>query len=202
MSESSVPAAGPPKELRLAAESSLVAGIAGRYATALFDLAREQGALDAVSADLDRLDAAIAGSAPFAALLRSPLFSRAEQGRGIAVALEKLGVGDLVRRFVGVVAQNRRAFALAGMVAAYRALLDAHRNRSTADVVAAAPLNDRQIADLKAALAQTTKGDVNVRVKVDPDLLGGLTVKLGSRMIDASLRTRLNTLKHAMKGVG
>jgi F-type H+-transporting ATPase subunit delta len=186
----------------LAAESSLVAGIAGRYATALFDLARDAGALDTVSADLDRLDAAIAGSPEFAALLRSPLFTRAEQAKGIAATLEKLGVGDLVRRFVGLVAHNRRAFALAGMIGAYRARLDVHRNRSTADVVAATPLSDRQLADLKAALAQSTKGEVNVRVKVDPDLLGGLTVKLGSRMIDASLRTRLNSLKHAMKGVG
>lgn len=186
----------------MAAETTLVSGLAGRYATALFELARDNGSLDSVAADLDRVDAAIAADPAFAALLRSPLFSRDEQERGVAAVLERLGAGNLVRPFVGLVARNRRLFALHDMIRGFRKLLSAHRNETLAEVVSATALSDAQVDSLRAALAQASKGSIRLDTKVDPSLIGGLVVKLGSRMVDASIRTKLNALKVAMKGVG
>ncbi len=186
----------------MAGESSLVSGIAGRYATALFDLARAAGSLDAVAADLDRLNSLIAAEPAVSQLLRSPMFSRDDQAKGIAAVLEKLGASDLVRRFLGVVAQNRRLFATADMIRDFRRLLASHRNEVLAEVVSAMPLNPQQLESLKAALAQASSGTVRLDAKVDAGLIGGLVVKLGSRMVDASIRTKLDNLKIAMKGVG
>ncbi|WP_341705298.1 F0F1 ATP synthase subunit delta [Ferrovibrio sp.] len=185
----------------MAQETSLVSGIAGRYATALFDLAREAGQLDAVARDLDMLAARLADSADLVRLVRSPVFGRDEQARAIAAVAEKAGCTDLVRRFLGVAAANRRLFVLADMIAAFRALLSHHRGEAVAEVVSAVPLDDAQLAQLKSALSSEAAGNVVIKASVDPDLIGGLVVKLGSRMIDASIRSKLNNLKTAMKGV-
>ena len=186
----------------MAAENSPVSGIAGRYATALFQLARDASELDAVAADLDKIQAAIAEVPDFAALLRSPLFNRDEQGKGVAAVLAALGASDLARRFVGLVARNRRLFALSGMITGYRALLARHRNEILAEVVSATPLNPEQLESIRGALALASKGKVRLDTKIDASLIGGVVVKLGSRMVDASIRTKLNTLKTQMKGVG
>jgi F-type H+-transporting ATPase subunit delta len=183
------------------AETTLVSGIAGRYATALFDLARDAGQLDAVAKDLNDLTAMLAGSSDLVRLVRSPVFSREEQAKAIAAVAEKAGLSELVRRFLGVVASNRRLFALGDTIAAFRTLLSHHRGETIADVVSAVPLNDAQLAQIKASLSSTAAGNVVINAKVDPSLIGGLIVKFGSRMIDASVQTKLNNLKTAMKGV-
>ncbi len=185
----------------VAQESTLVSGIAGRYATALFDLARDAGQLDTVAKDLDSLSAMLAQSADLVRLVRSPVFSREEQARAIAAVAEKAGFGDLVRRFLGVVANNRRLFVLADAIAAFKSLLSHHRGEAVAEVVSAVPLSDAQLAQIKSSLSSEAAGNVVINAKVDPSLIGGLVVKLGSRMIDASVRTKLNNLKSAMKGV-
>lgn len=185
----------------MAQETSLVTGIAGRYATALFDLARDGGQLDAVAKDLDQISAMLAGSADLVRLVRSPVFSRDEQARAIGAVAEKAGMSDLVRRFLGVVAANRRLFVLADVIAGFKRLLSHHRGEALAEVVSAVPLNDAQLAQIKSSLSSATAGNVVINAKVDPSLIGGLIVKFGSRMIDASILTKLNNLKTAMKGV-
>ncbi|HUN53194.1 MAG TPA: F0F1 ATP synthase subunit delta [Candidatus Sulfotelmatobacter sp.] len=185
----------------MAAETSIVSGIAGRYATALFELAVEAKALDAVAADLDRLQAMIAESADLRRLVKSPIFGRDEQRRAIDAVVERAGLSAVVRRFVGVVARNRRLFALEDMIRDFRALLARHRGETMARVVSASPLQPNQLAALKAALREGVGREVNMEVAVDPELLGGLVLKVGSRMIDSSVRTKLQNLKVAMKGV-
>jgi len=185
----------------VAQESTLVSGIAGRYATALFDLARDAGQLDAVAKDLDSLSAMLAQSADLVRLVRSPVFSREEQARAIAAVAERAAFGDLVRRFLGVVANNRRLFVLADAIAAFKTLLSHHRGEAVAEVTSAVPLSDAQLQQIKSSLSSEAAGNVVIDAKVDPGLIGGLVVKLGSRMIDASVRTKLNNLKSAMKGV-
>jgi len=185
----------------LAADTSVVTGIAGRYAIALFELAEEQKALDAVVADLDRLKAIAAESADFTRLLSSPIFSRAEQGRAVEAVLAQAGIGELVRRFAGVVAANRRLSLLLDIVAGFRALLARHRGETVAKIVSASPLSAEQIESLKRALRDAVGREVFVDTRIDPALIGGLVVQLGSRMVDASVRTKLENLKVAMKGV-
>jgi len=185
----------------VAQQSALVSGIAGRYATALFDMARDGGQLDAVAQNLDQLTAMLASSADLVRLIRSPAFSRAEQGAAIAAVMEKAGFNELTRRFVGVLAQNRRLFVLADVIAAFKTLLSHHRGEIVAEVVSAVPLGDQQLAQLKLALSSAAAGNVVLQARVEPDLIGGLVVKLGSRMIDASIRAKLNSLKSVMKGV-
>lgn len=176
-----------------------VSGVAGRYATALFELAEAQSALDAVAADLGGIRAMMNESEDLLRLVRSPIYSAEEQGRAFAAILDKAGASGLVKNFVGLVIQNRRLFALPDMISAYRAILAAKRGEMTADVTSAHPLADAQIESLKAALKSATGRDVHINTKVDAALLGGLVVKVGSRMIDSSLRTKLNSLKIAMK---
>ncbi len=185
----------------VAQESTLVSGIAGRYATALFDLARDAGQLDAVARDLGELSAMLAQSSDLVRLVRSPVFSREEQARAIGAVAEKAGFSDLVRRFLGVVANNRRLFVLADAIAAFKTLLSHHRGEAIAEVVSAVPLTDAQLQQIKSSLSSEAAGNVVIDAKVDAGLIGGLVVKLGSRMIDASIRTKLNNLKTAMKGV-
>ncbi len=180
---------------------TIVSGMAGRYATALFELASEAGAVDSVKADLDRLSALIAESADLARLVKSPVFSAEEQLKAIAAVLGQAGISGLAGNFVKLVAQNRRLFALPRMISDYAALVAAQRGETTAQVTVAAPLSDTHFAALKDALAQQTGKDVNLDVTVDPSILGGLIVKLGSRMVDASLKTKLNSIRHAMKEV-
>ncbi|MBO6904481.1 MAG: F0F1 ATP synthase subunit delta [Parvibaculum sp.] len=174
-----------------------VSGVAGRYATALFELADEQSALDAVAADLASINAMLNESEDLKRLVRSPVFSAAEQGR--AAVLDKAGVSALVKNFCGLVIRNRRLFVLPEMISAYTSILAAKRGEITADVTSAHPLGDQQVESLKAALKSATGRDVMINTKVDAGLLGGLVVKVGSRMIDSSLRTKLNSLKIAMK---
>ena len=173
--------------------------MAGRYATALFELALEEHAVDAVKADLDRFDALIRESADLRRLVRSPAFAAEAQSRALGAVLEKAGIGGLAGRFLQVVTWNRRLFAALDMVQSYRALVAKHKGEVTAEVTLADRPSDAQLAAIKDALASVTKKDVQVSVKIDPAIIGGLVVKLGSRMVDSSLRTKLNAIKLAMK---
>ena len=185
----------------MAGENTIVSGVAGRYATALFDLARESNAIDAVTADLNRFDALIAESADLLRLVRSPVFSADEQVAALSAVLQRTGVGGLTERFLKLVATNRRLFAVRDMVKAFRALVADHRGEATAEVTVAEQLKDEHVAALRAALKAVSRKDVDLAVKIDPAILGGLVVKVGSRMVDTSLRTKLNAIRHAMKEV-
>jgi len=173
--------------------------MAGRYATALFDLARDGNAIDAVKADLDRFDALVAESADLARLVRSPVFSADEQLRALSAVLDRAGIGGLAARFLKLVTSNRRLFAARDMIRAYRELVARHRGEATAEVTVAEQLKDDHVAALRAALKAVSGKDVDLHIKVDPAIVGGLVVKLGSRMVDSSLRTKLNSIRHAMK---
>ncbi len=185
----------------MAAETSIVTGISGRYATALFALAQERKQLDAVAADIAGLQAMLAESADLVRLVRSPLFKRDEQARALAAVMARAGLGDLVRRFVGVVATNGRLFALIPMLRDFQTLLSRHKGEVVAKVVSAMPLSDPQTQALAAALAGAAGRPVIVEAAVDADLIGGLKVRIGSRLVDASLKAKLQNLKIAMKGV-
>ena len=176
-----------------------VTGVAGRYATALFELADSEGSLDAVASDLDAISRMLDESEDLRRLVLSPVFGAEEQGRAFGAVLEKAGISGLTAKFIGLVIKNRRLFALPGMISAFRQLLAAKRGEITASVASAHALSDAQIEGLKAALKSATGRDVNIDTSVDETLLGGLIVKVGSRMIDSSLRTKLNSLKIAMK---
>ena len=173
--------------------------MAGRYATALFELALEANAVEAVKADLDRFDALVAESADLNRLVRSPVFSAEEQLQALAAVLEHAGIGGLAANFFKLVAANRRLFAVHDMIKAFRALVAQHKGEATAAVTVAEPLKDQHVDALRAALKSVTGKDVDLDIKIDPAILGGLVVKLGSRMVDSSLRTKLNGIKHAMK---
>ena len=179
-----------------------MSGLASRYAKALFELAEEAKALDAVAGDLRGLKAMLAESDALTRLVRSPVLGRAEQGRAIDAVLDKAGAAPLTRRFVGVVAANRRLFALPGMIGAFLDELARRRGEMTAQVTAAHALSDAQTRALTDQLKKSVGAKVSVDVSVDPSLLGGLVVRIGSRMIDSSLRTKLSKLQLAMKGVG
>lgn len=176
--------------------------MAGRYATALFELALEAKTLKQVEADLAGFVAMLDASEDLTRLVRSPVFSAEEQQRALAAVLKKAGIGGLTASFLGLVARNRRLFAVRDMAGAFRALLARHRGEVTAEVASAAKLSPAQVKALKAALKAAVGQDIQMSTEVDPALLGGLVVRLGSRMIDTSLRTRLNNLKFAMKEVG
>jgi F-type H+-transporting ATPase subunit delta len=173
--------------------------MAGRYATALFDLARETNAIDAVKADLERFDALVADSADLLRLVRSPAFSAGEQLRALAAVLERAGIGGLAAKFLKLVTTNRRLFAVRDMIRGFRELVARHKGEATALVTVAEPLKDEHVAALRSALKAVSGKDVDLDIKVDPAIIGGLVVKLGSRMVDTSLRTKLNAIKHAMK---
>lgn len=186
----------------MATEGTGVSGLAARYATALFDLADENKALDQTAQDLALLKQLMAESADLRRLVRSPLLSRSDQARAMDAVLAQANVSGLVRQFVGLVAQNRRLFALTGMIDAFLAELARRRGEETAHVVAARPLTQEQVDAITDALRRTMGSKVSVDVRVDPSLIGGMVVKVGSRMIDSSVRTKLTKLKLAMKGVG
>ncbi len=177
-------------------------GLAGRYASALFDLADAEKALDAVAEDLSVLGLMIDESDDLRRLLRSPVISRQEQGNALLAVMEKAGMNQLTQNFTGVIAQNRRLFALQDMIGAYQAILAAYRGETTAEVVSAKELTDAQKTALSDALKKAVGTNVSVDAKVDPGLLGGLIVKVGSQMVDSSLNTKLQQLRLAMKGVG
>ena len=173
--------------------------MAGRYATALFELALEGSAVDAVKVDLERFDALVAESADLERLVRSPVFSADEQTKALSAVLDKAGIGGLAAQFLLAVTANRRLFAARDMARGFRKLVAAHKGEVTAEVTVAEPLKDEHVAALRSALKTASGKDVDLDVKVDPAIIGGLVVKLGSRMVDTSLRTRLNAIKHAMK---
>ena len=173
--------------------------MAGRYATALFDLARETNAIDAVQSDLDRFDALVAESADLSRLVRSPVFSADEQLRALSAVLDRVSIGGIAANFFKLVTTNRRLFAVRDMIKAFRALVSQYKGEATAEVTVAERLKDEHIQALRAALNAVSGKNVDLNIKVDPAIIGGLVVKLGSRMVDTSLRTKLNAIKHAMK---
>lgn len=176
------------------------ASLSGRYATALFELARDSKTIDAVEASLGNVRAALEQSDEFARLVASPLVSRQDAARAVAATATALGVDGTTRNFLGVLADNRRLAQLPAIIRAFRMLAANHRGETTAEVTSAHPLSDAQIDALKQQLRTRIGRDVAVDLSVDPALLGGLVVKIGSQMIDSSIKTRLNTLAHAMKG--
>ena len=181
------------------AEEPIVSGMAGRYATALFDLARETNAIDAVKADLERFDALVAENPDLTRLVRSPVFSAAEKLRALAAVLDRAGIGGLAAKFLKLVTTNRRLFAVRDMVKAFRELVADYKGEATAEVTVAERLKDDHVAALRSALHAVSGKDVDLDIKIDPAIIGGLVVKLGSRMVDNSLRTKLNAIRHAMK---
>jgi F-type H+-transporting ATPase subunit delta len=183
----------------VAGEEPLVSGMAGRYATALFDLARETNAIDAAKADLERFDTLVAESADLDRLVRSPVFSADEQLQALSAVLDRAGIGGLAAKFLKLVTTNRRLFAARDMVRGYRELFAQHKGEATAEVTVAEQLKDDHVAALRSALKAVSGKDVDLAIKVDPAIIGGLVVKLGSRMVDTSLRTKLNAIRHAMK---
>jgi F-type H+-transporting ATPase subunit delta len=185
----------------VAAEVSVVSNIAGRYATALFELAQEANALDDVANDLVDFRNAYAESDDLRRALRSPIYSHDDQANAADALLDKLGSAQLTRKFFGLVVQNRRAFALNDMAVGFAQLLSAHRGEVMAHVTSAVALSDGQVTELKAELAAAMDTDVILETDVDEKILGGLVVKVGSRMVDSSMRTKLNNLKYAMRGV-
>lgn len=186
----------------MATEATGLSGLAGRYATALFELADEARLLDRVAEDLRGLRALIAESPDLQRLLRSPVLSRKAQGDAVDAVLQQAGVDGLTRRFIGLVARNRRLFALGAMIDAFLAELARRRGEVTASVTSAAPLDEDQTAALTEQLRRAVGAKVAVDLKVDPALLGGMIVRVGSRMVDSSLRTKLDRLQLAMKGIG
>lgn len=178
---------------------SLVTGVAGRYASALFDLAREERALDAVAADLDRVRAMIVESGDLRRLVRSPVFSAEQQEAAMAAVLEKAAIGGLAARFVRLVARKRRLFALPDMIGAFRTLVADAKGIVRAEVRLADKPSDAVLEEIKASLKDVARAEIDLDVKIDPSLIGGLVVKMGSRMVDASLRTKLNAIRLAMR---
>ena len=176
------------------------ASLAGRYAIALFELARDEQQIDAVAASLAALRQALSESDDFRALIASPLLGREEQARAVGAVIGSLGIDTLTGNFVGVLAQNRRLAQLPNVIRAFNLLAARHRGEITAEVTSARPLADDQIAAIKQHLRSRMGRDIAVDLSVDPAILGGLVVKVGSQMIDSSIRTKLNTLAHTMKG--
>jgi F-type H+-transporting ATPase subunit delta len=184
----------------LPASSVHASGLAGRYAVALFELAREQDELDVVAGDLHRLREMLAESADLERLIRSPVVSREEQARALTALGERAGFAPLTRQFLGLLAHKRRLFALPDVIEAYDSMLAKHRGEVGADVVSAAPLSAEQLESVQRQLAAAMGQTVKLSTAVDPSLLGGLVVRVGSRMIDASIRTKLRQLELALKG--
>ena len=176
------------------------ASLAGRYASALFGLARDERQIDAVSRSLDSLAQALAESPDLAGLVASPLVGREDAGKAFAALGPSLQLDPITTNFLGVVARNGRKRELAAIVRMFKRLAADHRGEVSAEVTSAHPLKDDQLDALKAQLRARAGRDVAIEAQVDPAILGGIVVKLGSQMIDASIRTKLNRLATAMKG--
>jgi len=174
--------------------------IAGRYATAIFDLATEMKSVDAVAADFAALKRMIAGSADLARLVRAPIFGRDEQKKGMAAILSQMNANPLTTRFIFLLAAKRRLFILANIIAAFEGMVARQKGEMRAEVTSARALKDSEIEELKRVLKDKLKRDPRIETHVDPTLLGGLIVKVGSTMIDSSLRTKLNGMRAAMRG--
>ena len=176
------------------------ASLAGRYASALFDLARDERQIEAVSGSLAILRQALQDSPDFAALTTSPLVSRDDALKAVSATAQSLNLDPLTTNMIGVLARNGRLSQLKTVIRDFDRLAAEHRGETTAEVVSAHPLNDNQVAALKQQLRTRAGRDVAIEARVDPSILGGIVVRLGSQMIDASIRTKLNTLAHAMRG--
>lgn len=174
---------------------SILPGVAGRYASALFELAQEQGSADAVESDLARVEALSAESADLRRLLRSPLFTADEQTAAIGALLDRAGISGVAANFVRVVAVKRRLFLLMDMIQGYKALNALAKGIVPAEVRLAETPSDALLEDIRTTVRDLAESEVSLDVKVDPSLIGGLVVKIGSRMIDASLRTKLNAIR-------
>jgi F-type H+-transporting ATPase subunit delta len=185
----------------VASHDSQNAGIAQRYATAVFELAEEEHALDSLAADLASLTALLGQSSDLRRLVRSPLFSRDNQEKGMEAVLKTAGAGDLARKLVLLLAKKRRLFALADVIRAFEIMLAKHRGEVAAEVTSARTLSTDETAELKRVLKAKLGREPRLTAHVDAALLGGLKVKLGSRMIDTSLRSKLDGLRAAMKGI-
>ena len=180
--------------------AGIQASLPGRYASALFDLASETGTVTTVESDLDNLEAALGESAELRALIRNPEISREQIGRvmvGLGSAME---LSELTKHFLGVLAENRRVAELPAMIRAFHAIAAAQRGEVTAEVASAHALSDKQVTALESKLRAREGRTVKLKTRVDPSLLGGLVVTVGSKRIDGSIRTRLNSLAQAMKG--
>jgi F-type H+-transporting ATPase subunit delta len=186
----------------VADRSSSVSGVAERYASALFDLARDESSIETIESELANVSAMLDQSPDFRRLVQSPVFSAEEQEKAIGGIADKAGITGLTGNFLRLVARNRRLFALPGIITAFRALAAKHRGEISAEVTSAHPLGEAQVSALKAALKGKLGKDVALQARVNPALLGGLVVKVGSRMIDTSLRTRLMNVKTQLKEVG
>ncbi|MCB9944243.1 MAG: F0F1 ATP synthase subunit delta [Geminicoccaceae bacterium] len=186
----------------MSANSAAASGLASRYAIALFELAEAAGSLDDIAADLQSLDAMIEESADLRRLIRSPVLSRDAQRDAVLAVARKAGLKDLTTKFLGVLANKRRLFALPEVSRAYRDMLAEHKGEMTARVTSAVPLTDEQLEEVKASAAKFAGRAVSVEADVDPALLGGLVVHVGSRMLDASLKTKLQHLEQSMRGIG
>jgi F-type H+-transporting ATPase subunit delta len=168
----------------------------------LFELAREEKSIDAVKADLDLFGAMLADSDDLRRLVRSPVFSAGTQAKALSAVLDKAGISGVAANFLKVLTANRRLFVVSDVIRAFNALVARFKGEATADVTVAEALSDKNLDALKVALKSVTGKDVSLNVKVDPSIIGGLVLKLGSRMVDNSLRTKLNSIKHAMKEAG
>ena len=184
----------------MAGEDPIISGMAGRYAGALFELAREDKTIGAVKADLEQFDAMVAGSPDLTRMVRSPVFGADDQLKALSAILAKAKIKGLAANFLRVITTNRRLFALREIIRGYRALVAKHKGEISAQVTVAEKLSDKNLDALKAALKSVTGGkDMDLNVTIDPAIIGGLIVKVGSRMVDSSLRTKLNSIKFAMK---
>jgi F-type H+-transporting ATPase subunit delta len=183
--------------------SSSLAGFTGRYATALFELAEESGRIDAVAQDLSSFAEIMSESEDLSRLVSSPAISRDDQSKAMAAVLEKAGADDLVKKFIGVVAGNGCLFALPAIIERFMADLAARRGEVSAEVVSAVSLDGKLENEVRSAIAKVAGSDkISLSMRVDPSLIGGLVVRVGSRMIDTSIKTKLNRLEMTMKGVG
>jgi len=185
----------------VASQQAIVSGIAGRYAVALFDLAADGKVLDSVESDLIRLVALSTESEEFSTLVESPIIARSEQVKAVAAVTKAAELNALTGKFLGVLAVNGRLNALVSIAGAFATLLSDHRGEVTADVVSSTELSDNQLGDLKSQLKKAVGRDVAIEASVDATLIGGLVVKVGSRMVDTSIKTKLDNLAIAMKGV-
>ncbi|HXJ00998.1 MAG TPA: F0F1 ATP synthase subunit delta [Micropepsaceae bacterium] len=184
----------------MASDNSHISGLALRYANAVFELAADESAIDRTEADFLSLKTMLAHSPELTRLVRSPLFSRENQAKGMEAVLAAAGMGDLTRKLVLLLAQKRRLFALTDIIRAFEQLLARHRGEVAADVISARSLSVEETAELRRVLKDKLGREPRLTAHVDPGLLGGLVLKVGSRMIDSSLRSKLNGLRAAMKG--
>jgi F-type H+-transporting ATPase subunit delta len=189
-------------EMALAKSGSPISAVAQRYAGSLYELAADANSVAATEKDLGRFGDMIEGSADLRRLIESPVFSGADQLAAVSAIVNKAKLGGLVGNFLKVVASNRRLFAIPAMITAFREIAAEKRGEISADIVSAHALTPAQEKELSATLKSVAGKEVSLKVSVDASLLGGMVVRLGSRQIDTSLKTKLASLKLALKEVG